>query len=448
MTTNNKEIFTLFHSLQEKDKILPSMNKKEFISKPHTELFKKFETLYKSEQTSPFMLKYLYCAYIWDCYCSERKIKFSARNDHQIRVLQKYKDLITIDPFDIIASYYTLDYLLKQDKYYLYSDYKDIKSDSQTFYEIEDPANESSETKYYKTQYKSLISEDQSNHTRYIKKVDDNIFHSLVNYSHGRYNSTYVNKYYLNGFLPDVSLQLAERSTSLSWSNFSYNIDTSQICKPDCIISKIKKVFNTYFDILDELWLPNELLHNILTVYKLEYGFGILSLINMIQQREPISSLQALQQYPNIYATMRYSSSSSSKYPSTDEDIHFIISQSKVILSILLLLYPDASQLHEDLGCEIKQQYSRVEEHPFPYEHSINMHTTFSNNGWYMMYKIFECITKKENRNIYLLNIESSIKSMTRDEKTNLMNFLFNRYSPDWFTKIRSYYEFQPSKLF
>lgn len=453
----NKEIFSLFHSEQELANTLDLVQTKLFPNNNMKDIFDKLDKFYYDFYPSPTIRKFLYCSYIWERKISRTPLTSSELDStDSFHSLCKHMNELSSHPFCIIASYYTINYLINSNSFYQYSDYKCLKSISSNFYEIDQPSGNKStpsEMLFYKASPNTSTQSNRTNSTRDIRSASQSIFFPLINCLHGQSSAPKPHAYYLNQFLPDISFMLATQSTQFIQEFFAFDLSSGYT--DTNLRKKIRLLFESFFSIIDEVCQPNNILHNILAIYKLEYGFGVLSLISFINQLDPslflfthngsseftnnlLSLLLPLQADPDIFSPARNGLLSPiESYLLSNQDIAYIISTAKINLAMLYGLFDkNLSKLHTDLEYAIKNEYLKIVETPLPTE--LASGNSFPNNGWYMMHTMFKFIftSTKAERDSIITHIETIISTLSTKQKQQIAEYLITRYNQDWFFKI------------
>lgn len=460
---NDEEIFSLFQNEREIIDTYIFLKENIFLNKSNKEGFQEFKETCKNHDLSDMATAFVYCEYVLNWYlykmCISPILENFIEESNDIKtVYQRYMK----SSFEIISCYYTLDYLTKQKDFYFYKDYKALKSTSTDFYSIEFTDNPQN-TIHYKA--KDNIKDIHGIATRNIRDASNNVFSSLINCRYVDYIPKHSSEYYINGFLPNISLQLAETGTLLDRDNFNSALGKgkNKHYKKSHLISKMQLLFKTFFEIAINVLKSEDVLQNIISIYKLEYGFGILSLYGFLRKINPLHFLQPksgkrvldfdqfpkfmknlmnTQKCPRIYESARTDFDYSEIY---DAELSIMIS--KIYLALLYNLYDnDVKKLHDEMGKEILALYN--------INKSITYQSTGSNtyncSSWILLHRMFIFINQVniENRDFYMDFISATLSSLANTNETDIQQYLLDRYSSEWFKNVKTMFQNKPQDYF
>lgn len=337
------------------------------------------------------------------------------------------------DAFEMISIFYTCESLLKNNLYYQYSDFKDIFSSNMTYYEA--CFGPKSNMTFYRAAKSATTATDQSNHTRALRNdAANSIFYEALNYRTDIQNEKKVLTYYLNGFLPKLTLLLCEKSSRHTEKTFDVQKDY-QFPTP------LKQLFDDFYEIASKVYDAEDVLSNILNFYKLELSFGFFTSIAFFSSlgnspwnlENTLTSLSTRHALLNPYSPLRYSPYSQNVVPI---DNPTLIIMSKFIFALLYDLYDDKLDvLHKELGDCILQFYSRNDP-----DCILNYLAPHDMNCWHIMHYIFKN-TSQESKVMHFEMLNTKYKQLQKSERLILFKYLERRYSKEWIGNLKKLFQ-------
>ena len=453
METN--DIFSLFQSEEliknEAERLAAKLGLKNFRTsstdqkgnKPKSLSYNDFYKEYPYNTNYPCMMKIIYAIYICNSILfPDKEFDFSHTQSHAFN-----------DPTIIVLPYYNVEALLNGTKFIPYSSYKEDSDLNK--YEPLKTKYESKNTYYKRVSTKSLS---DKNSTSKLLDAANTPFHTLINYSNNL--PPYINIYYLNLFLPDISVQLSIEANKL-FRKFEYFLDEKSVfserrSKP---VKYIEMLFKIYFSAFNNSNKENDIAKNILALYKLEYSLGTGALFRFIDSidnelsRFPITEKNAAeQQMKNYIKTFSiaqkdpcvfYKDRGDISYLSlqTWPEMHiFTIWQYKCITAVLYDLCKH--DLCEDNLCNQTLLKLCNDLHG-----EINKLYMLGSRGWNYLKQTFEFFTNPKHETACVEHIKKIYKNWLPLQQEAWADYLLTRYSQEWYEEVRELFKQDSSSL-